>query len=358
MNLEKLDIYRVRNIQQATLSPSPGINFIYGKNASGKSSLLEAIYILGRARSFRSKSIKQVIQFEQADLIVSAKVRQTNSSISSFGVQLNGQETTIHINQEEILLRSELAYALPIQLIHPKSYQLLDGGPQYRREFMDWGIFNMYPDFLPNWRGFKKSLLQRNSLLKTRQLEQIDVWDQELAQYGTIVAEYRKEYLKQLEPLVRNIVSKFTIIDTPEIKIVSGWDSTKSYFKCLQEDVEKDLRYGFTHSGPHRGDFLLLCDNKPAKDYVSRGQLKLLVLALKLAQIEILKSSMAQRVCVLIDDITAELDVENRAKLLFFLSQLEHQVFITTNELKEFGEISLIGQHKMFHVEHGEVKLT
>jgi DNA replication and repair protein RecF len=358
MSLEKLDIYRVRNIQQATLLPSPGINFIYGNNASGKSALLEAIYILGRARSFRSKSIKQVIQFEQADLIISAKVRQTNSSISSFGVQLNGQQTTIHINQEEILLRSELAYALPIQLISPKSYLLLDAGPQYRREFMDWGIFNMHPEFLPTWRGFKKALQQRNSLLKTKQLKQIDVWDQELAQYGTIVGEYRNKYIKQLAPLVRDIVNKFTIISTPEINIVSGWDLAKSYLKCLQEDIEKDLRYGFTHSGPHRGDFLLLCDDKPAKDYLSRGQLKLLVLALKLAQIEMLKSSMAQRVCVLVDDITAELDVENRAKLLIFLSQLDHQVFITTNELGEFGEISTIRQHKVFHVEHGEIKLA
>lgn len=357
MFLEKLDIYRVRNIQQATFHPSPGINFIYGKNASGKSSLLEAIYILGRARSFRSKSIKQVIQFEQADLIISAKVRQTNSRVSSFGVQLNGQQTTIHINQEEIHSRSELAYAFPIQLLHPKSYQLLDGGPQYRREFMDWGIFNLHPEFLPNWRGFKKALLQRNSLLKTKQLKQINVWDQELVQYGTIVAEYRNQYLKQLEPLVRNIVSKFTIIDTPEIKIISGWNSTKSFLNCLQEDNERDLRYGFTHSGPHRGDFLLLCDNKPAKDYVSRGQLKLLVLALKLAQIEILNSSMGQNICVLIDDITAELDAENREKLLIFLSHLDHQVFITTNELNEFGERSLIRQQKVFHVEHGEVKV-
>lgn len=357
MFLEKLDIYRVRNIQQATLSPSPGINFIYGKNASGKSALLDAIYILGRAKSFRSKSIKQVIQFEQTDLIISAKVRQSNSSISSFGVQLNGQQTTIHINQEEIHCRSELAYAFPIQLLHPKSYQLLDGGPQYRREFMDWGIFNRHPEFLPSWRGFKKALLQRNSLLKTKRLKQINVWDQELVQYGTIVAEYREQYLKQLEPLVRKIVNKFTIIDTPEIKIVSGWDPTKPYLACLQEDIEKDLRYGFTHSGPHRGDFLLLCDKKLAKDFVSRGQLKLLVLALKLAQIEILKNSAVQNVCVLIDDITAELDADSRAKLLILLSQLDHQVFITTNELNEFGEISLIEQHKVFHVEHGEVKV-
>ena len=357
MSLEKLDIYRVRNIRQATLLPSPGINFIYGKNASGKSALLEAIFILGRLRSFRSISVKSIIQFKQTDLIISAKVLQNNLSVSSLGVQLDRQQTVIHINQEKIQSRSELAYLLPIQFIHPKSYQLLDEGPQHRREFMDWGIFNMHPDFLLNWRGFKKSLQQRNSLLKTKHRKQINVWDQELAQYGTIVGEYREQYLKQLAPLVRNIVSKFTIIENPEIKIISGWDSSKSYLHCLQEDIEKDLRYGFTHSGPHRGDFLLLCQNQPAKEYVSRGQLKLLVLALKLAQIEIIQKSTAKHVCLLIDDITAELDVENRKKLLLLLSKLNHQVFITTNELKEFGDLSLIDSHKVFHVEHGKIKL-
>jgi len=356
MTLEKLDIYRVRNIRQASLSPSPKINFISGSNASGKSALLEAIFILGRARSFRSTSIKPVIQFEEADLVISAKVRQTNSSICSLGVQLNGQHTTIHINQEEIHSRSELAYLLPIQLLHPKSYLLLDAGPQHRREFMDWGVFNMYPEFLPTWRTFKKSLQQRNSLLKMKQTKQIDVWNQELAQYGTIVANYREQYLKQLEPLVRHIANEFTVIDTPDIKIIYGWDTTKSYLECLQEDFEKDLRYGYTHSGPHRGDFILLCHNKVAKDYVSRGQLKLLTLALKLAQVEILKSSLGQNVCILIDDITAELDADNRTKLLGLLSQNKQQIFITTNEASEFGDISLFDQHKVFHVEHGEIK--
>jgi DNA replication and repair protein RecF len=357
MTLEKLDIYRVRNIQQASISPSPQINFIYGNNASGKSALLEAIFILGRAKSFRSTSIKPVIRSEETDLVISAKVRQANSSICSLGVQLNGQQTTIHINQEEINSRSELAYLLPIQLLHPKSYQLLDAGPQLRREFMDWGVFNMHSEFLHTWRTFKKTLQQRNSLLKMKQTKQIDVWNQELAQYGTIVAEYREQYLKQLEPLVRDIANEFTVIDTPDIKIISGWDSTKAYLECLQEDFEKDLRYGYTHSGPHRGDFILLCQNKVAKDYVSRGQLKLLTLALKLAQVKILKSSMGQNVCILIDDITAELDMDNRAKLLALLSQFKHQIFITTSEVSEFGDISLFEQHKVFHVEHGEIKL-
>jgi len=356
MSLEKLNIYRVRNIKQATLSPSPGLNFIYGKNGSGKSAFLEAIFILGRARSYRSPSLKSVIQIQQPDLIVSAQSRQNNNSVISLGVQASSNETIRRIDQDSNISRSDLAYALPIQLLAPKSFQLLDAGPQFRREFMDWGIFNMHPEFIDHWRGFKRALAQRNSLLKLKKLQQIDVWNQELAQYGTIVGEYRKNYLEQLEPLVNGFTSEFSEIDFLEIKIVSGWDITQSYLKCLEADLDKDLRYGFTHSGPHRGDFILLCQNRIAKDYVSRGQLKLLVLALKLSQVTLLNTSVVENVCVLIDDITAELDSVNRQKLIFFLSQLNNQIFMTTNELIEFGDLSSMKKYKMFHVEHGDIK--
>lgn len=358
MSLERLDIHRVRNIAHATFSPSSGINFIYGSNASGKSALLEALFILGRAKSFRSSSIKQVIQFEQPDLIVSAKFKHQHSALTSLGVQLGIKSKIIHINQQEIHSRSELAYAFPVQLIHPKSYQLLDAGPQLRREFMDWGVFNQHHDFLTVWQGFKKTLAHRNAILKNRDVKQINVWNQELSQYGTIVAEYRHQYLLQLEPIFRNIVNKFIKISTPEIKYLSGWDIGKSHLDCLQLDLEKDLRYGFTHSGPHRGDFVVYSQGRIAKDFVSRGQLKLLVLSLKLAQIELFKTLLSQEVCLLIDDITSELDSVSRSKLLSFLSQLDNQVFITTNELNEFGDVNLNIPHKVFHVEHGQIKST
>ncbi len=356
MSLLKLDIYAVRNIQKESIIPSPAINFIVGENASGKSALIEAIFILGRAKSFRCTSIKSVINFTQQHLVVSAQTLQSNGSHVQLGIQLDGKNIEIHINQQAKQKRSDLAYALPLQLIHPKSYELLDAGSQSRREFLDWGVFNNDPNFLPAWRKFKKALSQRNALLKTRRVEQINVWDKELVYYGTIVDCYRQQYLEKFKPVFIEIIGRFLSLDRIELKLVSGWDSAKELSRVLTDDQDKDLRYGFTHSGPHRGDFKLMVNNRLAKDFVSRGQLKLLVMSLKLAQVQLLANEQSQAGCILIDDFAAELDVINRAKLLNYLSEMACQVFITATEKIDFGDLSQIKNYKMFHVEHGTIK--
>ncbi|OQK16489.1 DNA recombination protein RecF [Methyloprofundus sedimenti] len=355
MSLQKLDIYHVRNLQQASLYPATKINLIYGNNASGKSSILEAIYLLGRASSFRSTTIKNVIHFAHNELIVSGKVRFTNAHVSTLGIRIDGKGIQIRIDEETRYSRSELAYALPIQMIHPKSYQLLDAGPQLRREFIDWGVFNQHPDFLNNWRNFKRILNHRNALLKTRSVKELNVWNHELQQYGTIVAEYRMQYLTELMPVFLQIMHKFTALENIELKLLPGWDADFLLLDKLTEDLEKDLRYGFTHSGPHRADFQLLIESRKAKDFVSRGQLKLLMLSLKLAQVQHLLNNGSKSGCILIDDAVAELDFSSRTKLLDFLADMDVQVFITATEQNEFGDLSNLGEYKMFHVEHGVV---
>ncbi len=356
MSLQKLDIFNVRNIQSASLTPSSGLNFIYGDNASGKSSLLEAIFMLGRARSFRSSSIKQAIQFGQDHLIVSGLVESTESGISRLGLQLDQKNLHIRINQQSNRKRCDLAYALPVQLIHPTSYRVLDAGPQLRREFLDWGIFNANKEFLPIWRRYKKALSQRNALLKKKQTSQLLVWNQELVQYGKMLADYRQDYAEQLTPVFIRICQNFLSLNPIELHLLKGWDTAKTLDQVLLQDQEKDLRYGFTHSGPHRGDLHLLINGKLAKDFVSRGQLKLLVMALKLAQVHLLSTDFNHNGCILIDDIASELDEVNRAKLLNYLVNLNFQVFITATDLFGFGDISQINNYKVFHVEHGNVK--
>jgi DNA replication and repair protein RecF len=356
MTLLKLDIHAVRNIQKETIIPASAINFIYGENASGKSALIEAIYILGRAKSFRSATIKPVINFAQQHLIVSAQTSQTNGNTFHLGIQLDGKSFCCRIDQQSTQKRSELAYALPLQLIHPKSYELLDAGAQIRREFLDWGVFNDDAKFLSAWRNFKKALSQRNSLLKTRGLKQINVWDKELVYYGTIVDSYRQHYLQKFKPVFIEIVRQFLAIDEIDLKLTSGWDSARELQQVLTDDLDKDLRYGFTHSGPHRADLQLLVNNRLARDFVSRGQLKLLVMSLKLAQVQLLANEHSNMACMLIDDFAAELDVTNRAKLLNYLSAMDCQVFITATEITDFGDLSQIKNYKMFHVEHGNIK--
>lgn len=356
MSLQKLDIYNVRNILKASLNPSPGLNFIDGKNASGKSSLLEAIFILGRARSFRTPHLKQAVRFDSNSLIVSGKVIQKNGTPCQIGLQFDGQACEIRINQQPHQGRHQLAYALPIQLIDPKTYKLLDSGPQIRREFVDWGVFNDNENFLPAWRQYKTALKQRNALLKMRRSEHIEVWNKELFNYGTIVADFRQQYISRLETVFKAIIADFLHIETVGLNLLNGWDQGKGFVQALRSDLEKDIRYGFTHSGPHRADLQVSINGRLAKDYVSRGQLKLLVLALKLAQVKLLQLEYGNVGCILIDDFTAELDSNNRDKLLSYLSDLDYQVFMTATEFMEFGDISQIHNYKMFHVEQGEVK--
>lgn len=356
MILDKLDLFHVRNIAQAQIHPSSRLNLVYGKNASGKSSLLEAIYILGMGKSFRSSSIRSVISFDQAELIVSGQIITNANSYSHLGIKLDGKNCHIKIDRENQYSRSALAYALPIQLIHPKSYKLLDSGPGLRREYLDWGIFNQHQDFLLAWRKFKKSLQQRNILLKNKQRGvQIEIWNRELARYGTIVSEYREKYLKQLEPLFKDILSQFLDFENIAFKYYQGWDGISTLQEVLSNEIDKDLRFGFTHSGPHRGDFQCLINNKSSKNYISRGQLKIMVLALKLSQLQLLNELSGNSACVLIDDLAAELDATNRSKLLMYLSSIQNQVFLTSTELNDFGDLSVLDEYKMFHVEHGKI---
>ncbi len=356
MTLLKLDIHSVRNIQHETIIPASTLNFIYGENASGKSAIIEAIFILGRAKSFRSSTIKPIINFDHHDLIVSAHIVQANGNSLYLGIKLDNKNSEIRINQQSAHKKSDLAYALPLQLIHPKSYELLDAGPQLRREFLDWGVFNNDEHFLPAWRNFKKALAQRNSLLKVRRPEHINVWDKELVYYGTIVNSCRQLYLQKFKPVFIQIIHQFLDIDNIDIKLMSGWDTNMEFHQVLTEDLDKDLRYGFTHSGPHRGDFQLLIRNRLARDFVSRGQLKLIIMSLKLAQVQLLTNESSNTACFLIDDFAAELDIFNRAKLLKYLSELECQVFITATDISDFGDLSYLKNYKMFHVEHGNIK--
>lgn len=355
MTLLKLDIHSVRNIHHATITPSPRINFIYGENASGKSAFLEAIFILGRARSFRSASPKAVIHFDHDYLIVTAQAVTAQGAPLHLGVQMDQKTFICRINHQSTPNRAGLAYALPLQLIYPKSHELLEAGPQIRREFLDWGVFNNDRAFLPAWRNYKKALLQRNSLIKTKDPQYIHVWDKELAYYGTIVQDCRQNYLHQLTPVFIEIIGRFLAIEGIELKLLSGWDNAESLQQALENDIEKDIRYGFTHSGPHRADLQILINGKLAKDIISRGQLKLLVISLKLAQVQLLASETGDPGCILIDDFAAELDVFNRAKLLTQLTSMNCQAFVTATEVNEFGDLTKLKNYKMFHVEHGQV---
>jgi DNA replication and repair protein RecF len=356
MGIIKLNIKAVRNIDEQSILPAPGFNLIYGVNASGKSSLIEAIYILGRGKSFRTSNLKSVINFNYQQLFISGLITQDFGNPCHVGLSVDSKSIMFRINHQSSNKRSDLAYKIPLQLIYPKSYELLDSGSQNRREFMDWGIFHENENFLFTWRKFKKALLQRNVLLKTKQLDYVKVWDKELSYYGTIVDACRMQYINNIKPVFINIARFFLDDTTFNIKFSSGWDTSIPYERVLINELTNDIRLGYTSKGPHRADFILTFNNRLARDYVSRGQLKLLVICLKLAQVQLLSNKNNKLACLLIDDFANELDFDNCTRLINYIDFLKCQAFISSTDINDFGNIQKLSNFKLFHVEQGNIR--
>lgn len=354
MSLAKLEVCNVRNIKAASLQPSPNINLIIGDNASGKSSLLEAIFLLSRARSFRSSHIKQVINFESDHLTVAGRCTQGTGQVVNIGVKLDARRKEIKLAGRKLYSSSELAYAFPVQIIHPASYMLLEGEPRHRRGFLDWGMFHVEHSFLQSWKKYKRALDQRNAMLRGQSELTFNVWDRELAQYGQIINHQRETYIHLLQSVLAPVAKRFLDFASIELLYSAGWDMDKNLAVALKDDLQKDRKYGYTHSGPHRGDFALKVDNHPAKQFASRGQIKLLVLALNLAQASLMKKFNSNPVCILIDDLASELDPTKQRLLANFLMDLDAQLFITATDRQKLADFKH-SEMQVFHVKHGSI---
>jgi len=355
MPLAKLDVSNVRNIETAKLEPSPRLNFILGHNGSGKTSLLEALHILGRARSFRCTQAGQVIRFQQNELMVTGKLAQQDGLPPvAVGVRLGRRKREIMLAGNRLQTSAELIRAFPVLLIQPASSGLLDGAPKARRQFLDWGAFHLDAGFLAHWRGYARALDQRNALLRTGGTRGIEIWNHELSRYGTIVALARAAYAERLLPYFHAATGHFLEGRRFELRTTSGWNMDKTLEAVLREEIALDLRDGHTHVGPHKGDFSISAEGRSAKNYLSRGQMKLLVFALLLAQAHLLEETLGNQGCVLIDDLASELDQDNRGKLLQFLQQRQAQFFITATDPHLLEQAGL-ADATVFHVEHGRL---
>ncbi len=350
MGLKKIELHHFRNIAESDLIFSENLNLIVGPNASGKTSLLEAVFMLGRARSFKAKHNRQMIAFDQKELIISGQVFN-DPAVQKIGIKVDSQDTIIRIDQENSK-KSELAYAFPVLAIHPKSYLLLDGGPQQRREFLDWGAFNDDENFLFAWRMFKRAVLQRNAALKARNMSHLKVWDREFVHYGRAVEQFREQYVNHLRPFFDEVCQCLLDQDSLSLSYMPGWEG-RDLDECLERNLEKDLRYGFTQGGPHRADLQLMMNNKTASVFVSRSQLKLIVLSLLLAQAKFFNLNHPVKICLLVDDLPAEMDDFNLRRVLKLINTLDSQVFLScTHRDAMFEEISDVS-YQMFHVKHG-----
>ncbi len=354
MSLLALRVEGVRNLHTQEFDFSDKLNVVFGPNASGKTSLLEAINLLGTAKSFRTSRIDHVVQMDADKLQVTGPVRSTISA-RQLGVQRSAGKTRIRIAGETVSKASLLAHEFPVQVITPSSHALLEQGPKFRRKFLDWGLFHVEPKYHQSWLIYYRGLRQRNAVLRSRAPRQeIVQWDMGLAEAGEHVNELRTTYLNAFVPVFRHYATDLLGEDI-EVSLNSGWKSGLSLKSALEAGLEGDRQQGFTRVGPHRGDLVFRLAGSLAQSRLSRGQQKLLVAALRLAQIDHLGQMTRRAGTLMVDDLAAELDREHRGRLLRRLRSCGAQVFVTVTE-PELLDVSGWEQVAMFHVEHGKIR--
>lgn len=359
MSLSRISVTGVRNLQPVTLHPSPRINILHGDNGSGKTSLLEAIHILGMARSFRSARLNPIITHEQISCTVFGQVELGTHQSSSLGISRERSgEVRIRINGEGVRSTAELADALPLQLINPDSFRLLEGAPKLRRQFLDWGVFHVEPRFLHAWQRLQQALRQRNSWLRHGTLDAASqaAWTRELSTAGDEIDGYRRAYIQMLKPVFERTLASLLTLDGFHLSYYRGWDKDRTLDEVMAASIDRDRAMGHTQAGPQRADLRLRIAGHNAAEILSRGQQKLVVCALRIAQGHLVSESKRGRCIYLVDDLPSELDDQHRLSLCRLLEQLNCQVFITcvdSNVLREGWRDDT--PVSMFHVEHGAI---
>ncbi|MTI63014.1 DNA replication/repair protein RecF [Methylophaga sp.] len=352
--LSQIHINQFRNILDAELFPSQGINFILGDNGSGKTSLLEAIFVLAMGRSFRSRFLKNLVNYEHSRLTLFAR----SLDKTPIGLQYDLQSgLQIRLNNAPLKRLSDLAFHLPVQLIPANCHQFFEQGPKYRRRMVDWGVFHVEHQFNYHWQSYKKVLQQRNAAIKKHKpVSEISLWDKALTEHGLIITEMRELYLKELIVHFRPFFKKLcpALSDHQfSLRYMRGWNKESELAEYLQMNLERDQALGYTRSGPHAADWSFRVNDADPNELLSRGQQKLFFLSLSMAQIMILAEQQQRKnTLLLIDDLSSELDWHHQKTVINTLRELPVQSFISSTNR---DLLSLISQEneKRFHVEHG-----
>ena len=337
MRVVTLELDGFRNLHPTRLDCAAGLNLLIGPNASGKTSLLEAVYLLGRGRSFRARQPRELVQTGAVALRVMAELSDPQGQRLRVGLE-RGVNGSLQVRAGGVTVHTlaELARWTPALLLNPHSHRLLEEGPKQRRRFLDWGVFHAEPDFLETWRRYGAALRQRNAALRAQAPDRaVDAWDGELATAAVLLDAWRAAFCAALSSVLGRLAPATLGEGGVTLEYRRGWPlepSTNDFAAWLRAGRAQDRRQGHTRLGPHRADFLpRLADHTPL-EALSRGQQKLLVIALVLAQAELYRCTANQPAILLIDDLPAELDPANRRRVLQALHTLDAQLFNTAIE--------------------------
>jgi len=347
LTIEHLLVRDFRNLSSVELTPGPGVNCLYGDNGAGKTSLIEAIYLLARGRSFRSAQLAPVIRHGCEALSVVARLQEGHR----LGVERSRESWRGRIDGQDCQRLSEFAAALPLVLIEPDSHRLVDGGPERRRQFLDWQLFHVEQGYLQSWQRYSRLLKQRNAALRATASDlTIKAIESPMAVAAEQINALRHAQVERLQAVMTELSTAVAFRLPGDIQLTyrPGHPGGFDLIQAWDEQRSSDRERGFTQRGPHRADLKLTCAGHPAAVALSRGQQKLLAVTLLLSQLSILEQTAHAAPILLLDDPVSELDARHLDALFSWLPQQRHQAWITTTAKPSQSFM-------MFHVEQGRL---
>ena len=360
MFLKQFHADNFRNLAAFQIELSRDLNIISGDNAAGKSSLLEAVTYLVSSRSFRTaKQIPLVAHDSEGFTLFGQFSDSTKVGVS---YETLSKIRRIKLDGEVARSLSVVASLYPVQVLSPESYHLIDSGPLERRKYIDWLLFHVEHSYQKDWNDFRRSLKQRNAYLRLNQkrpnIADLDTWNEQYIRSALKIDSYRTSISKQILPEVQKILASigFEYVEDLGMSYYSG--HTGCLEDKLAETVKKDFLTGTTQYGPHKADLRFKIGKYLAKDLLSRGQKKLLVNSLYLAQTQILKNKTQKDSLFIVDDFSSELDESNQTVLVEALRKQQNVQIILSCLQADMLKSLIKGYNnvKMFHVEHGEIK--
>jgi DNA replication and repair protein RecF len=351
MALERLGIREFRCFSRADLTLSPQHNLLTGANAAGKTSVLEAIFVLSRGRSFRTRHLAELVRYGQTGFQVFGQAGAT-----ALGIEYTANGVRARCGGAPAASQAALAERLPVQLLNTQAHLLIEGGPSHRRRFLDWGAFHVEPSFWPAWRRYQRCLRQRNALLRQGGGQRLLTgWTTEFLESGAALDGARRAYFERWQPTALELAAEMLDDSAVDIAYRRGWPEQQELAVALSRSADRERRAGATQVGPHRAGFLVRVGQVPARARISRGQQKALAMALLLAQALLYRDMREQPCLLLIDDIAAELDATHLARFGRQLVRTQAQTVLSAicrNSLPPFSNKALA----MFHVERSRVQ--
>ena len=380
MTVATISTLNFRNLANQDLILHKRLNLIVGENGSGKTSCLESVYSLTSGRSFRTQKLESIItRTENSDAKNAfvlfgtlhkerSSLEGASSSTTSVGIKKSiTEKTQIKIDGEMVSSAAQLAQICPTLVIEPENFNLLAGTTKQRRKFLDWGVFHVEHSFAALWKNYSHCLKQRNSLLKNLRganqaqffEQQLSAWDAKLHSLGSEIDELRQSFFDRfiVEAKAALIELDFPYAESMSFSYRKGWDRNLGFGEALQRNLDKDIERTYTSVGPHRMDVRITIASVNASETLSRGQQKILIVALYMALVRVLRALQGVSCLVLLDDLEAELDYKNVGIVLNQLLALDCQLLCTA--LKEDTILSHLNdtqEYTMFHVEHGQIR--